>query len=40
MEILPLHGLSYARDFKQLYFDIADNNPDVYFLESFLEDVG
>lgn len=40
MEILPLHGLTYTRDFKQLYFDIADNNPDVYFLESFLEDVG
>lgn len=40
MEILPIHGLSYARDFKQVYFDIADENPDVYFLESFLKDVG
>jgi len=40
MEILPIHGLSYARDFKQVYYDIADDNPNVYFLESFLKDVG
>ena len=39
MEIPANLGLSYARNFKQVYFDLADENPDVYFHESFLEDV-
>lgn len=40
MEIPANLGLWYARDFKQVYFDIAEENPNVYFHESFLKDVG
>lgn len=40
MEIPGNFGGSYTNNFKQLYFDIAQENDDIYFLESFLKDVG
>lgn len=40
MEIPTTLWLNYSRDFKQVYFDLAQENPEVYFHESFLEDVG
>ncbi|NDK10254.1 arylesterase [Candidatus Gracilibacteria bacterium] len=40
MEIPANFGLSYTREFKKMYFDIAKENKDIYFLESFLKDVG
>jgi acyl-CoA thioesterase-1 len=40
MEIPVNFWLSYTREFKQMYFNIAKNNPDIYFIESFLKDVG
>lgn len=40
MEIPANFWMNYAKQFKQIYFDLAKNNPNVYFLESFLKDVG
>lgn len=40
MEIPAILWLNYARDFKKVYFNIADDNSEVYFFESFLEGVG
>ena len=39
MEIPANFWLSYTREFKKMYFDIAKENKDIYFLESFLKDV-
>jgi len=39
MEIPANYWLRYMRDFKQTYYDIADENKNIYFLESFLKDV-
>jgi len=40
MEIPATLWLNYSRDFKRVYFDLARENPEVNFHESFLEDVG
>jgi acyl-CoA thioesterase I len=39
MQIPPNLGLSYARDFKNLYSEISAEVPELYLLEFFLEDV-
>ncbi len=40
VEIPANFWLSYTREFKKIYFDISKANKDIYFLESFLKDVG
>ena len=40
MEIPGNFGWSYTKNFKDLYFELARENDDIYFLESFLKDVG
>lgn len=40
MEIPANLWWSYTKSFKDVYFQLAQENPDIYFLESFLKDVG
>jgi len=41
MEIPAIYWLKYSRDFKNIYFEVADTYGDkIYFYESFLKDVG
>jgi len=41
IEVPPFYGLSYSRDFRDVYFEIAKQREwEIYFYESFLQDVG